>query len=95
VLRVVEREIERVHLNVCVLDVGDGRLVFLRRREVRGGGEALADEEHVRDARVRELREAGFLTESERDVTHVGLDVSVDVSDHEAMSTGDNMTHRA
>jgi hypothetical protein len=85
VLRVTDGELERVHLDVHVLELEDGRLIFLRRREVRGDGETLAAEEHIREARVLELREAGLLAEPERDVTHVGLALSADVIDEEAM----------
>lgn len=75
-LRVADGELERVKLDVHGLDLEHRALVLLRARQMHGRSEALAAEEHVRETRVAQLREAGLLAEPEGDVAHVRLDLA-------------------
>ena len=72
-LRVTDRKFERLDRRLHLFHSEDRRPVAVRGDEVCSYGEALAAEEDVGDARVRDLGGAGLLVEVECDVAHVGL----------------------
>jgi hypothetical protein len=76
VLRVADRELQRVDLDGDILNVVNRRLVLASRLDVDLDGETFASEEDVGETRIADLGNTGLLVIVERDVTHVTLNVA-------------------
>jgi hypothetical protein len=74
-LRVADGELERVNLDVNVVNSEDGRAILLRRHQMDCSTQTLSTEDDVSETRVLHLRQAGFLVVVEGDVTHIGLNL--------------------
>lgn len=75
VLRVTDRELEGINLDIDILDVEDGGLVLLSGGEVDGGGETLSTEDDIGETLIGDLDTATVLV-VEGNIAHIGLDLT-------------------
>jgi len=74
-LRIANAELQAVDLDMYVPDFEDGAPVFVSRHEMSSGSQARATDQNICNTRICYPREAGFLAEVERNLTHVCLDL--------------------
>lgn len=92
---ITDGELERIKLNIDVLDVEDARAVLgIGRDELNGDSQALSAEEDISKTRVLDLGEAVLLVEVESHIAHVGLDLRERESEVVVVLVGDGLVWR-
>lgn len=75
VLRIANAKLQRIHLDMHVLDFEDGAAIFVGRNKMDSHRHSLSTEDDIRYARVPQFGEPSLLAEIQGNVSHVRLDL--------------------